>query len=665
MATSGSVVYSGEVIQNQRITALGYSILLTKKSGSFPTSNYSISKVSLQRTFASTSSYNFFVCVGSKNTGTRLTQSLDAQRGGVAYSSSISNSFFSVIKSTFVGESQQVCLVGDNSQQSGILRSGTFVQFTITWTQSDKATNFTLSSSSVNIGSSIDLSGTGESADYTYTLYTTVNNSGFSDNVTKSEKNISASIDFNAATVPPIIPNAESAQAKITLTTKNNGSTVGSVSKTVTVNVPNTSTYKPLITDFGAVAQKPVVIDNVSHILQNWSYATISFKVRPGKGATLKKVSIYGTNIDTNIYSFSNPDADGYYSIEKNTKTFGSAGSNFSYTVTATDSRQRSISYTGGNITVEPYEKPSCQNLTVSRCTNEGDVVATGEYGVLQATVSYSPLLYNGVPQNTLKMKVEMKEAGEGYPTSPIYNNDFENPWIITHNGSLENLSKDGRYTFRFTFYDTLVTLSPIEIDLPTAYVLMRWEPQNSAFGYGCYPAGKKRVEIADDWGLYQGTTEVFGELDTLNNNVTTLNGNITTINGNITTINGNVSTLRTDVDTLNDHPTLWSSSSVWRSGNQTSKEDLNEWEVLECQIGSAAATGTLIRRDNKFIGMCFGPSWSGDTGFGAYCIEISYENKTTMTLVTFNQLRINTAGISDISGSGYGIKSLKGLIRS
>lgn len=606
MASTGTVTYSAEVIGNQSISISGFSISLSR-SGSFPSTAYTITKVVVQRAFRNSSSYGFQIHADTAS-GTILSQAIDAQTGGgVVSSTSISSSYFNDIKSKLTSATETVVLrsVGTASEHaSGELKSGSIFKIVITWKNADVAATLTLGSSSVACGSSLSVSGSSASSSNTYTVAITLAGTTWSTNIsTFSGTTVSGSISV-ASSRASLIPNASSASATVTLTTKNGNTTIGTSTKTVTVTVPNSEDYLPKFRSYSATPQNKGTINGVEYVLQNYSYATIAATATAGTGATVKSISVTGPNLSKTVSSSS---------LSQNTGVFTQAGSAV-YTIKVTDSRNRTASVTTTAITVTGYVKPTCQNLTVKRCTSDGDISATGTRAVVQGTPAYT-----AIGTNKLNAKIEIREATGEYGSTPQYNDTYVNGWIIQNGNSDYTFDADKRYIIRFTFSDEVVINTPVEIELSTAFILMRWEPQNSAFGYGCYPTGKKRVEIAEDWGLYHKGFDVLS------------------------------------------CPVLWESTTAWSSGDQTVTKDLSEWQVVEAVI-SSGATGILTKGDNNiFRGVCFG---GADGGFIAYMIMIAVNSATSLTMNRFEQVQVSHSKSPTVASitTQYGIVKLIGI---
>lgn len=595
-ATSGSYSYSAQVIGRQTMNVPGYSITLTRK-GTIP-SSYTISSVTIQKTFSQGSFNKFKICTGDTNAGTLLSQALTAEVSGTE---TINSEFHNAIKANLTAETERVTLFGVGGS-SGELQSGSMIVITVNWktaADSDSATSFTCASS-VNLGEELTIKGTAALSSYTHTLTIKFGSATKSGSITSDGTTVANGIV--GSVTPPAsfanqIPDKASGTATVTLTTKKGSTTIGSKSKNVTVVVPDTDEYRPTIGTISIAPQRRGNIGGTNYTLQNYSFANISATASAKYGATLKNIAFFGQDIDKKSYG-----SDTSLTGTRSTGVFSVAGT-FTYTITATDSRGRTKTVTSDPITVTAYNRPSYQSLSVSRCTSGGDLTPTGMYGVVRGSVSYTP-----VGSNQMNVKIEVKNTDEAYPTTPLYTGAFSNGWILQDSQHrLYELSAANRYTARFTFSDEVVTLDPVEVNIPAAYILMRWEPQNSAFGYGCYPTGKKRVEIADDWGLYHKGVDILSVLST---------------------------------HEWLSCPVLWESTAAWSSGTLTEvTKDLSEWQVVEAVI-SSGATGILTKGDNNiFRGVCFG---GADGGFIAYMIIITRNSATSLTMNRFEQVQVS-----------------------
>lgn len=620
-ATSGSYSYSAQVIGRQTMNVPGYSITLTRK-GTIP-SSYTISSVTIQKIFSQGSFNKFKICTGDTNAGTLLSQALTAEVSGTE---TINSEFHDAIKANLTATAERVTLFGVGGS-SGELQSGSMIVITVNWktaADSDSATDFDFTSgSSVNLGGNITISGTGASASYTYSLSLKLGSATITGTIVRDGKSVSGRISLTGdETIEALagqITTDVSKAGKVTLTTYKSGSSIGSKSKSVTIVVPDTDEYRPTFSATSVTPQRRGNIGGTNYTLQNYSFANISATASAKYGATLKNIAFFGQDIDKKSYG-----SDTSLTGTRSTGVFSVAGT-FTYTITATDSRGRTKTVTSDPITVTAYNRPSYQSLSVSRCTSGGDLTPTGMYGVVRGSVSYTP-----VGSNQMNVKIEVKNTDEAYPTTPLYTGAFSNGWILQDSQhTLYELLAANRYTARFTFSDEVVTLDPVEVNIPAAYILMRWEPQNSAFGYGCYPTGKKRVEIADDWGLYHKGVDILSVLST---------------------------------HEWLSCPVLWESTTAWSSGTLTEvTKDLSEWQVVEAVV-SSGATGILTKGDNNiFRGVCFG---GADGGFIAYMIIITRNSATSLTMNRFEQVQVSHSKSPTVASitTQYGVVKLIGI---
>ena len=625
---SGTLIYSAQVIGNNTINATGYPITLDR-SGSVPSgSDYRITDVKFERKFRN-ARWNNFQIHESTSSGTLLSQELDAQTGGISYETKISSTYYSAIKNAMKSSRETICLVGIGGS-SGELESGSYIKMTIYWTSSSTAATLSFSAISVNCGASFSATCSGLSSSCTYTLVTKLGSQSTSTAVSTSSSSDSVSISI-PNTFANAILSSTSDTATVTLTTKSGTSTVGTSSKTIKVVVPNTPTFKPSLSNCTITPKKTGLIDGTSYTLQNYSYATLGATAEATYGATIKKIVFTGQDINK-TYSGSTTTVTG----TRDTATFTQSGT-LTYTITATDSRGLTNSQTV-NITVTAYAKPSCQNLSVQRCTAGGDLSVTGMYGVVQGNP-----VYTAIGTNQLNVKIEVKEASGSYLVNPIYDGAYQNGWILQETGSSDpyQLDVDKRYTIRFTFKDSVVENTPVEYTVTTAYILMRWEPQNSAFGYGCYPSAEKCVEIAPDWSLIHRGKNVLEV------------GSPAQVIWTKETDNSNVK---------------------WESSTASTSFNLADWEEIEVILdNNASGVFTFVKETSTnasylgiFNGICtaaVAANGSLGSGFAVFAITIQVNSATQAQITRFENMYIRKTGIVEYpTTTPRGITKIIGL---
>ena len=311
-----------------------------------------------------------------------------------------------------------------------------------------------------------------------------------------SSYNLAAGTNSHSITVPlswcAQIPNATSGTGAVTVETLYGGAVIGSETKYFTVTVP--ASVVPAIGGFTA--------DGISLTwglyLSGLSSAKLSITGAAGaQGSTITRYRIEG----------------GGFAADAASLTTGalSAGT-ITFTATVWDSRGRTASKTV-TITVQAYQKPSITTVGTSRCDASGAVTQAGTY--IRAVCSYT---WTSVGSNARSLKIEYRPSGGAW--TQAYWDVPASGAAITFGGGEISVQKS--YEVRYTLYDS-ITSTTATAKVPTGYVYMRWDPPHNSFGFGCYPEGDNRLQIADGWEIYHkgrtltGSTRIPSEAD-LNN---------------------------------------------------------------------------------------------------------------------------------------------------
>ncbi len=295
------------------------------------------------------------------------------------------------------------------------------------------ARNSTISS----VTSSVSINGTNKSTvnitrasdSYTHTVTWTVGSHTYS--ATKVGTSTSYAIP---ASWIDALPNSTSGTAKVTVSTYNGSTKIGSdVSKNFTITVP--SSVVPTVS-----ATTTLVNDTVPSswgiYVQGKSKCKLTISGSSQYGATIKSFAISGAN---NKYSGSLSSAGSW------TSPYITDSGSVSFTVKATDTRSRTASTTK-SITVYPYKNPSINTTKVFRCTSDGTASDTGTYiSASILTNSYSDCN----SKNTITQTVMYRESTSS-TWSTASSVTTGTPVIL--GGSISN-SKS--YIIRFTITDT------------------------------------------------------------------------------------------------------------------------------------------------------------------------------------------------------------------
>lgn len=181
-----------------------------------------------------------------------------------------------------------------------------------------------------------------------------------------------------------------------TYTSSGATSPIGSVSKSITLTIPNNSSTRP------AVSASLTPVSSLSGNLAKQYIQGVS-KVKAAITASGK----YGTSIASTSMSV---EGKSYGSSTSYTSGFLSGYGSITVTVTAKDKRgfSSSASYT---INVLAYTKPSAKVTKCVRCLEGGTEDDSGTYLRIKASKSFSALPVNGTNQNTCKLRFRWRLA--------------------------------------------------------------------------------------------------------------------------------------------------------------------------------------------------------------------------------------------------------------
>jgi hypothetical protein len=274
--------------------------------------------------------------------------------------------------------SQEFAITFNGSSIKTISGSGSGTLNTIA-----RASSFTLSSSSLDMGGTQTVNITRASSSFTHTIAYTFG----SNTTTVTTKNTSTGISFTLpVSLASQIPNSTSGTCTVKVTTYNGSTAIGSATKTFTLKVP--SSVKPTVT-----ALNPVYNNTLNGLtIAGKSTVTIT-PVASGS---------YGSSITS--YSYNGAGLTGTGS----TKTTGTLSSGtYTITVTATDSRGRTNS-ASLSFTTYAYSNPSV-SASVYRCNSDGTTNSSGTYARFR--LSWNISNPNGQNKNLKQYRIEWKRS--------------------------------------------------------------------------------------------------------------------------------------------------------------------------------------------------------------------------------------------------------------
>ena len=279
------------------------------------------------------------------------------------------------------------------------------------------------------------------------------------------------------------IPNSTSGTATVYLYTYVNGTLIGTSSQTFTAYVKDTvvpSTNNPTATAVNAMW---------GLYLQKYSSVTIAVDGgAAGTGATIKSYSITGQGITYSTQTTAT-------SVSATSSVFASSGT-FGYTVTITDSRNRTTSKTV-SVTVTEYSEPSIQGVHGIRCDSDGTVNQTTGTSIL-ATADFA---YSAVGSNTLTTTLSYKKHTDYSYTTAQTGITSDTAYVIAV--GLAEISSS--YDVKLEITDSLNnSASYVSIVPPVAGIAFGLKNDRARFGG---PVEKAGLQI--DWN-----TEINGYLD-------------------------------------------------------------------------------------------------------------------------------------------------------
>lgn len=300
------------------------------------------------------------------------------------------------------------------------------------------------------IGSSVSVSWTAKGS-FSHKLKFTLGSA------TTSEVTIAAGTNSYTFSIPSSwlnqLPTTTSGTATATLTTLVDGSSIGTDSKSFTVQIddPANPTIVPSI---GTVTATKV---NSSQTVAAWdiylqTYSQVKITANTltaGTGATLSSVRFTGQNLD---YTKSSPS-----SSENTTSNVITGSGSLTYTVKLTDSRGRTATKTV-SISVTAYQPPTVTYLYGWRCNSDGTVNwTTGDS--LEVQVRYT---YTAVGTNAVTNSLGYKKTTEQY-YSTVGTNLASNSVTIFAQHTADLAST---YDAQFTISDSLLNSATLNITI-------------------------------------------------------------------------------------------------------------------------------------------------------------------------------------------------------
>ena len=346
-----------------------------------------------------------------------------------------------------------------------------------------RATQPTLSASSVFMGNSVTINTPRASSSFTHDLAYSFAGAAY--------KSIATGVGTSYAwTVPDLassVPNSTSGVVTIRCITKSGSTTVGTKTVTMTAKVPTS-----VVPTIGTVTLTETVSGLAAQFkafIQNKSAVKVTISASGAKGSTIKS---YSSTFQGLSYSGST----------WTSRTLDAAGA-LSIVTTVTDSRGRTAKKTT-TVNVLEYNPPVVSNFRVYRCNASGTPMDDGT--AFAAVYAYSVPSLNG--GNTAKAVLSFKRTSasaytQAYSGTALSENTTR---VIT----TTTFSTDYQYDVQLTVTDWFGTVTAFRAILPSAEVIMDIGADGKSIAFFKTAERSGAMEVAGDQ-MVAGTQERLG----------------------------------------------------------------------------------------------------------------------------------------------------------
>ena len=330
-------------------------------------------------------------------------------------------------------------------------------------------------------GSAVAISISGGTSFATYTVQTSCG--GRTETLQTKSANTSLSWTPAVATYAPLITNAASATATITVTTFYGDTSVGVKTKTITLAF-NASDVKASVT--------LAVSDPTGYATTYGAYVATKSKIRAQLTATLK----YGASVST-------------YSISANGTTLNTnpavtdeivSTSNNRVTGKIVDSRGISSNTAQKTISILPYSAPHIASINIHRCQQDGTLDDQGAYCRVDYSVEISPL--NNHNAKTLVVKYK-KRSVLNYTEQSVTLSSYTQTGYAVVPADTNNT-----YDIQLSLTDDFSTTA-VDLQLSTAFATINFRAGGKGIAVGKVSEADSVFELAAGWTLKMGNTTI------------------------------------------------------------------------------------------------------------------------------------------------------------
>ncbi len=274
------------------------------------------------------------------------------------------------------------------------------------------------------------------------------------------------------------IPNAAAGIGSCTVTTYSGSTAVGSVSKNFTLLCPS----------FVAPTMEEPAVTRINNTVPS-AWGVYLQNVSGVKLQAVGAAGVYGSTIKAYRITCAGYTADAASLLVNKIPQSGE----LAFTVTATDTRGRSVTKTG-EITVRPYTAPTVSGLTLFRCNSSGNRLETGTYVSVKADISYTV-----IGENALTVTCQVMDSGVIY-TESLLNST---PKVIGP------ISTDRAYQIKISASDLFSSGERYSMISSTRYYMHFKKGGGRGIAFGKAAEHDGVMEIADDMELWYKGVEL------------------------------------------------------------------------------------------------------------------------------------------------------------
>lgn len=335
-----------------------------------------------------------------------------------------------------------------------------------------RATQPSVSVSSVNMGASVTISTPRASSGFTHDLAYKFAGGAYTNIAT----GVGTSYSWTVPDLASSIPNATSGTVTIRCITKSGSTTIGTKTVLLTAKVP--ASVVPTIGTVSVAETTAGIAAQFGAFIQSKSKIKATISASGAKGSTIK--------------SYSSTFAGTTYTGSTWTTGAVSKSGTLAIVTTVTDSRGRTAKKTT-NVSVLAYSKPKISRFTALRAQADGTADPNGT--AIKVSYQYSvPSLSGG---NTASMKVEYKRS-----TDTTWTNAGLAGTALSANTTSQlsgTYSTDYSFDFRITVTDWFGVSSVYETTLPSGAVIVDIGAAGDSIGVG---TTAQQAGINIGWGI-------------------------------------------------------------------------------------------------------------------------------------------------------------------